>query len=140
MHLMTMCCKYCLHKTRDSDSLLGSVVIRLQALEKCRQGGFIDASAALKSDAYVALRSPSAAPSCSVLRHVFFLAKSFCDLWTFKDRLAPAYVKALDMLEIEKTNVLGVSGQAASNSRCSSEGQSIEPKLQDTYLFYNWCF
>lgn len=109
------------HVRKTSLLFNGTWVTYFQALDQCRQGGFIDASAALKSDAFVALRSPSAAPSCSVLRHVFFLAKSFCDLWTFKDRLAPAYAKALDMLDIEKTNVLGVSG-TQTNSRCSSEG------------------
>jgi len=100
-------------------------------LEKCKAGGFVDPLATFKGgeggNQLIALRCPGAAPCCSVLRQIFMLVKSFCDMWAFSSKLAPAYAKALDMLDLEKANVLGVSSRSSSEgpqSNGSSEDQS----------------
>ena len=74
----------------------------------------------LADNGAVFLRNPAGHVGCSVLRQVLILAKTFNDLWAPQSmaKFAPAYAKVLDMLEIEKLNVLGTT----TSSRCSSQG------------------
>ena len=79
----------------------------------------MDPVPALENGSTICLRNPAGQVGCSVLSHVLVMAKTFNELWTphSVSRLAPHYAKVLDMLEIEKLNVLGTA-----SSRCSSQG------------------
>ena len=91
--------------------------------ETCRRGGFVDP---FKSG----WRCPGANVCLSVMRQILGLARSFSELWTCK--LSPSQAKALDMLDIERSNVLGI------HSRCSSEGPAeeteVKPEVQKSDL------
>jgi exportin-5 len=86
---------------------------------RCKNGGFVDPEVPLTENGAISLRNPAGRVGCSVLRQVLLLAKTFNDLWApqYLARFAPSYTKVLDMLEIEKLNVLGTTP-----SRCSSQG------------------
>lgn len=95
---------------------------------KCHSGGFVDSAAGIKS--------PAGDVGCAVLRHVLLYAKTLNELFRPENRLklAPGYAKAFEMLEVEKSNVMGTGHVARDSSDVDSDDearkQQPNPKQQ----------
>jgi exportin-5 len=88
-------------------------------ITKCRQGGFVYTAAGLEGQQNVlALQNPAGQVAVAVLEAILTYAKTLNELWSpaSMSLMSAEFVKALDLLDVEKKTLIGISLAQRSSS------------------------